>query len=411
MKKPSFQLIGYIMLSFLFLNSIFIIKLNGQTTHSLDSFIFYDVLIDSPRVKGFVLDKDEDGRAIQIEEHKFVNGEPADRFRTTSTYYDNGTTATYCRYRTFFQLDTFHKVTYEEYNYAGESIYRNALSDYAVSRDPHTLEIRGRLIDTIMTDGSGRIVERLRYHDTESGREIISKHQIIWENNQKDSVYYFSASEEGMLQLRHISVYDYPIGESGYVMTIYNGFPELNYETIYTYLPNGDIDTILEFEFNGSDTTTRSISLNSYHPFRRKVNTFSIDLLSGDTLFKSRSTHHYLDADRRFLEETLNERWNHETHKFELSTGLKNYYSILSNTEELAQEYDLKLYPNPANTHLSLQGDPDWVIKTVQVFTAEGQVLRNLHWIGEDIDTHDWPNGLYLILINGQISRKVLIQH
>ncbi|NET35997.1 MAG: T9SS type A sorting domain-containing protein [Cyanothece sp. SIO1E1] len=386
-------------------------ELSAQISYSLDSFILYAETIDKPRVRGLVLEKNQEGRATLLEEHTFVNAGITDKIRHGYSFHDNGRTATYTRFNSFFPVDSFYQLEYIEYNESGDRVYRHKLSDYEVSSDPPTLEIEEWAIDTVITDEQGRIIERLFFKDGVFGRYLDFRNVLVWKEDKLDSVYYYYTDAFGELMHSQTVVYEYEPNGTGRSFIVYNSSGERNYQRIFSYVPSGEIDSIVQYTFSGADTTHRLITSYEYQPFQRERTYFSTNYMTGDTIIGTQYTYTYLTEDRQYTDEVFNKLWDGLKHEFELITTRKNFYSILSSQEEIGHGLDIRAYPNPVNTRLFFKVDPGFAIKTIQVFNAEGQALKYLNWTGDGIDTQTWPNGLYVILINGQISTKVLVQH
>ncbi len=81
-------------------------------------------------------------------------------------------------------------------------------------------------------------------------------------------------------------------------------------------------------------------------------------------------------------------------------------------TEELL-EYDLEIYPNPADAMITLKWDAGKFVN-LDVVNPLGQVIEryaNLSGGRRYIDTQQWPAGIYTIRINNALAGKFLILH
>lgn len=62
---------------------------------------------------------------------------------------------------------------------------------------------------------------------------------------------------------------------------------------------------------------------------------------------------------------------------------------------------DLKIYPNPANSHIKIESSQD--LNPYQIYAMDGRLmLSGICQNGESINVGDLSKGLYLIKVNGQ---------
>lgn len=76
----------------------------------------------------------------------------------------------------------------------------------------------------------------------------------------------------------------------------------------------------------------------------------------------------------------------------------------------------LEIYPNPANTKISLKLENQNAVGSVSFYDATGKLVAtsDLQSLQNSIDTANWPNGIYLVKIEsaGEIQhKKVVIEH
>lgn len=115
--------------------------------------------------------------------------------------------------------------------------------------------------------------------------------------------------------------------------------------------------------------------------------------------------------------------------KFVFSTGGGNNFYLddvevdgVVGTEELENEIQARIYPNPTNEHIYIELDLQWTDDIrIELFNIQGQKIRDLktekipagrHLL--DFDVQDLPNGMFFVKIykSGQLftTRKLIIQ-
>ena len=91
--------------------------------------------------------------------------------------------------------------------------------------------------------------------------------------------------------------------------------------------------------------------------------------------------------------------------KFDCIIGIQNggmiYYSGNDSVDDIFETSslasDLKIFPNPGNTQLNWSSES--LIESITVFNSRGQMIFNeeINYTRGNIDTNDWPTGLYVI--------------
>ena len=91
--------------------------------------------------------------------------------------------------------------------------------------------------------------------------------------------------------------------------------------------------------------------------------------------------------------------------KFDCIIGIQNggmiYYSGNDSVDDIFETSslasDLKIFPNPGNTQLNWSSES--LIESITVFNSRGQMIFNeeINYTRGNIDTNDWPTGLYFI--------------
>ena len=88
--------------------------------------------------------------------------------------------------------------------------------------------------------------------------------------------------------------------------------------------------------------------------------------------------------------------------------------SNVTTVDESLLDDNLRIYPNPSSLILVVEGLPQDVSSTIEIYSLQGQLVKSIHQLGESIhiDISSLPRGLYIIQIQtylGSLSRKILI--
>ncbi len=81
--------------------------------------------------------------------------------------------------------------------------------------------------------------------------------------------------------------------------------------------------------------------------------------------------------------------------------------------QELFEEYQLKIFPNPANDLLTVEWEAGKFV-TLEIFDLLGRKKWHspTHSSGRKyLDTSDWLPGMYFVRINGKATTKILVNH
>jgi len=88
------------------------------------------------------------------------------------------------------------------------------------------------------------------------------------------------------------------------------------------------------------------------------------------------------------------------------------YCDELLSVEILKEEYDLSIYPNPANEMITLEWEAGKHVD-IEVFNVIGQEMMQPMTLSggrKYIDTSSWISGLYIVRINQQVAGKFYVQ-
>ena len=68
---------------------------------------------------------------------------------------------------------------------------------------------------------------------------------------------------------------------------------------------------------------------------------------------------------------------------------------------EASNKESMRLFPNPANTLVTIQASQFWLGATIQVIDAMGKdIITVKDWNGETLDVSNLHSGLYIIELN-----------
>jgi len=89
--------------------------------------------------------------------------------------------------------------------------------------------------------------------------------------------------------------------------------------------------------------------------------------------------------------------------------------SVTTSINSIVAENTLKLYPNPVNDYFNIENLNN-VIEQVVIYNIEGKQMysNNITQIDDycmKINTTEFKNGLYMVLINNQIKKKIIVNH
>lgn len=89
---------------------------------------------------------------------------------------------------------------------------------------------------------------------------------------------------------------------------------------------------------------------------------------------------------------------------------VSEYEDCITATKDFQSNLDLKLYPNPTNSYITLDGmDSTQEVKRVEIINKEGQLV--LTFFTKDsqlkINTQELPIGIYVAKINSSISNSI----
>ncbi len=86
------------------------------------------------------------------------------------------------------------------------------------------------------------------------------------------------------------------------------------------------------------------------------------------------------------------------------------FCSLILSTEMLVDDYQMKIFPNPAQDQLTIEWEAGRMVD-VEVFNLMGQRITYFEASGgrKYLDTSTWENGIYFIQINQTALQKVLI--
>ena len=89
-----------------------------------------------------------------------------------------------------------------------------------------------------------------------------------------------------------------------------------------------------------------------------------------------------------------------------------SFCGILLPVNYKANRYDLKLYPNPAEDMVTIEWQ-EGIYVTVEVFDLFGRRKDSMRLNGgrKYLNTRDWQNGVYFVVIDGTEVRKLVVQH
>ena len=78
---------------------------------------------------------------------------------------------------------------------------------------------------------------------------------------------------------------------------------------------------------------------------------------------------------------------------------------IISTTDDVFANNQLKVYPNPSSSYIQIQGLQEEANVIIQ--NIDGQVIRKLITKGSEVDIRDLPNGVYIFDIqNSNVNEK-----
>ncbi|MBK6497284.1 MAG: T9SS type A sorting domain-containing protein [Saprospiraceae bacterium] len=78
---------------------------------------------------------------------------------------------------------------------------------------------------------------------------------------------------------------------------------------------------------------------------------------------------------------------------------------IISTTDDVFANNQLKVYPNPSSSYIQIQGLQEEANVIIQ--NIDGQVIRKLITKGSEVDIKDLPNGVYIFDIqNSNVNEK-----
>jgi len=90
----------------------------------------------------------------------------------------------------------------------------------------------------------------------------------------------------------------------------------------------------------------------------------------------------------------------------------ETFCDLILSDEELLEEYQLKMYPNPAQEMITLEWEAGKYVD-IEVYNMIGQpVMQPMNLSGgrKYIDTSSWVTGIYVVRINGKIAGKFYVQ-
>ena len=82
---------------------------------------------------------------------------------------------------------------------------------------------------------------------------------------------------------------------------------------------------------------------------------------------------------------------------------------------ESQEQFNINVYPNPANTVLNVE-NPDFEDATLEILDLSGKVLySDVLGFNNSINMSSYANGIYLVRVKGDKGRvgvqKILVQH
>ena len=67
-----------------------------------------------------------------------------------------------------------------------------------------------------------------------------------------------------------------------------------------------------------------------------------------------------------------------------------------------SQKFDIKIYPNPVTTSISLSSNADNLVKKILIFNLVGREMKRFDFVaGEKYYMGDLPKGMYLVQLLG----------
>jgi len=89
-----------------------------------------------------------------------------------------------------------------------------------------------------------------------------------------------------------------------------------------------------------------------------------------------------------------------------------DFCDISTSIIENNKDYQFRIYPNPANRMITLEWD-GWMLDRFEIYDMLGRQIESFEATGgrKYLDTSDWDPGIYLLRINGEQVRKLIVSH
>jgi hypothetical protein len=90
-----------------------------------------------------------------------------------------------------------------------------------------------------------------------------------------------------------------------------------------------------------------------------------------------------------------------------------NALNCVTGIDDIVTESEIKIYPNPANTQITIEFDSKRSENTVEIYTTLGQqlLLKKFGTGNGSVDISEFDNGIYLVKINKEHYKKIEILH
>lgn len=195
---------------------------------------------------------------------------------------------------------------------------------------------------------------------------------------------------------------------SDFDVTITHPTPQNMYSTglsSFQQLPNDNyLITVGRFGYSFEITPNNEIVWEYVTPIRGGVSIAQGDSLTINNNLTFRCHRYPLDYDAFSGKDLTSKGW------IELEPN-EDYCAQLTDTDDLIGLQRIKLYPVPANRMLNI--DLKSINNTVEIFNLNGQkVYSEMHLVSEtQIDVASWKSGIYMIVVDGSETGRVIISH
>ncbi|MEM7369356.1 MAG: T9SS type A sorting domain-containing protein [Bacteroidota bacterium] len=365
----------------------------GQFNYSLDS-LHSDYYLDPSSVysttKLYVIDKNEDGQALNTQTTVYDYDIQAVTwsFTTENTYFENGDQASLKHYYRFHNssYDTTYVGHHIKFNPFGEIVWLRERSFGTFSTpDTSYLGLRKDRLDTTEIETLGRPIYRPKY-DLQNGKERIGYQEYRRTNGRLDTLFQYGLNHNDTIVLRYTTVYEYDSEEKLLAYKVKD--------------PMSDTVTVHEFD---------------YSERYQKETIRRVNMLTKGFRIKTQTQHYYLDDNQ--IDSVIRHRWNTQTQSWDLETRTKYFYSLRStNIQHWAiPSSAIEVFPNPVDDVLQLSAAEPFSNKvSLKIFTLQGKLVyqQNQSVLEQvQIDTSPLSNGVYILSINNSYMKKFRVLH